>query len=106
MPLVTLSKLRVVERLPGWRGRFFHSEHMTFVHYDFEAGALIHEHSHGEEEVYQVLEGRLEITIGDETCLAEPGLAAIVPANASHSVRALSDGKVMIVDSPALPHLG
>lgn len=106
MPLIKLNELTVVERLPGWRGRFFHSDHMTFAHYDFDAGASIHEHRHREEEVYQVLEGQVEITIGDQSHLAEPGVAAIVPADTLHSVKALTNGRLLIVDYPSLPHLG
>jgi hypothetical protein len=55
MPFVDTSQLRVIERLPGWKGQFFHSEHMTFAHYDFTRGASIHEHFHAEEEVYEVI---------------------------------------------------
>jgi len=32
MPFVDTTKLRVVERLPGWHGRYFHSATMTFAH--------------------------------------------------------------------------
>ena len=106
MPVINLNELRVVERLPGWRGRFFHSAHMTFAHYDFDEGARIHEHHHGEEEVYHVLEGQVEITIAGTRHIAEPGLAAIVPADTAHSVRALTSGRLMIVDYPSIPDLG
>jgi len=106
VPLVDLGELKVVERLPGWRGRFFHSAHMTFAHYDFDAGASIHEHHHGEEEVYQVLEGQVEVTLGGHTYLAKPGLAVIVPADVPHSLRALTNGRLLIVDYPAIPSLG
>ena len=103
MPLVNINSLRVVERLPGWRGRYFHSPSMTFAHYDFVRGASIHEHFHPQEEVYEVLEGELELTIDGVTHIARPGLVAIVPANARHSVKALSDGRAIIVDYPARP---
>jgi hypothetical protein len=36
MPFVDAAGLAVVERLPGWHGRYFHSESMTFAHYDFK----------------------------------------------------------------------
>jgi quercetin dioxygenase-like cupin family protein len=103
MAIVDISQLPEIERLPGWHGRFFHSEHMTVAHYDFTRGASIHEHDHPQEEIYHVLEGELEMTIAGETQMARPGLAAIVPANARHSVKALSDGRVLIVDSPRRP---
>jgi quercetin dioxygenase-like cupin family protein len=103
MPFVDTSGLDVIERLPGWHGRFFHSPSMTFAHYDFTSGASIHEHFHPQEEVYDVIEGELELTIDGVTGIARPGMVAIVPANAHHSVKALTDGQAIIVDCPARP---
>lgn len=100
MPLVDTSKLNVVERLPGWRGRYFHSQSMTFAHYEFTGGASIHEHFHPQEEVYEVIEGELELTIDGVPQIAKQGFAVIVPANARHSVKALTDGRAIIVDYP------
>jgi quercetin dioxygenase-like cupin family protein len=101
MPFLDTNSLAVVERLPGWHGRCFHSQNMTFAHYDFASGASIHEHFHPEEEVYEVIEGELEITIDGVMRIGKPGIVAIVPANARHSVKALTDGKAIIVDYPA-----
>ena len=50
--------------LPGWSGRFFHSENMTFAHWDIAAGATdLHEHSHPQEEVWNVVEGEVVLVI-------------------------------------------
>jgi quercetin dioxygenase-like cupin family protein len=106
MPFVDISKLRVIERLPGWNGRFFHSANMTFAHCDFVRGSSIHEHFHPEEEVYEVIEGELEMTIDGVAQIARAGLVAIVPSNVRHSVKALTDGRVIIVDHPARPDFG
>jgi quercetin dioxygenase-like cupin family protein len=100
MPLIDTSRLKVVERLPGWRGRYFHSPSMTFAHYDFVCGASIHEHSHPQEEVYEVIEGELEMTIDGVVHTVRPGLVAIVPGGIRHSVKARSDGQTIIVDYP------
>jgi quercetin dioxygenase-like cupin family protein len=100
MPFVDTRSLDVVERLPGWRGRYFHSPSMTFAHYDFVKGASIHEHFHPQEEVYDVVEGELEVTIDGVTQTAKPGIVAIVPSNVRHSVKALTDGRAIIVDYP------
>ena len=105
MPFVETSTLREIERLPGWRGRFFHSRQMTFAHYAFDKGA-IREHHHAEEEVYEVIEGELEIAVDGETRIIRPGLIEIAPANAKHSVKALTDGRAIIIDHPAQPKLG
>jgi quercetin dioxygenase-like cupin family protein len=100
MPFIDVSSLPVIERLPGWQGRYFHSPSLTFAHYDFKRGSSIHEHFHPQEEVYEVIEGELELTIDGVTQIARAGLVAIVPANARHSVKALTDGRAIIVDYP------
>ena len=97
---IDTSKLPVIERLPGWRGRYFDSPSMTFAHYEFDAGASIHEHFHPQEEVYHIIEGELELTIDQSSQRLGPGFVAIVPPNAPHSVKAISGGKVIIVDYP------
>ena len=100
MPFIDVSSLDVIERLPGWRGRYFHSLSMTFAHYDFVRGSSIHEHHHPQEEVYEVIEGELEVTIEGTLQIARAGVVAIVPSNARHSVKALTDGRAIIVDYP------
>ena len=106
MPLVDTSALKVVERVPGWRGRYFHAANMTFAHYDFTRGSSIHEHFHPQEEVYEVLEGELELTIDGVAHIARPGIVAIVPGGVRHSIKALTNGRAIIVDSPARPEFG
>ena len=103
MPSVDISSLRVVERLPGWYGRYFHSPSMTFARYDFVRGSSIHEHFHPQEEVSEVIEGELEVTINGVAHIARAGVVAIVPAGVRHSVKALTDGRAIIVDYPMRP---
>jgi quercetin dioxygenase-like cupin family protein len=100
MALIDTSTLKTGERLPGWRDRTFNTTNMTFAHFDFDAGSKIHEHCHSNEEVWTVLEGELEVTIGAERIVATPGLVAVVPPFVAHSVRAITDGKVIVTDSP------
>jgi quercetin dioxygenase-like cupin family protein len=100
MPFIDTSQLKVIERLPGWKGRYFDSENMTFGYYAVTAGASIHEHSHPNEEVWHIIEGELEVTIDGQTLVAGPGCVAVVPPNTAHSVRALSDGRSIVVDHP------
>ena len=79
---------------------------MTFADYEFTAGSTIHEHFHPEEEVYEVIAGELEMQVDGLTHVVRPGVVAIVPSNARHSVKALTDGRVLIVDHPARPEFG
>src|ERR1700690_2216299 len=98
MPFVDTNSLRVIERLPGWYGRYFHSPSMTFAHYDFVGGSSIHEHFHPEEEVYEVIEGELELTIDGVSQIVRPGVVGTVPSNVRHSVKGLTDGRAIIGD--------
>ena len=106
MPIVDTAQLKVIERLPGWRGRMFNSPSMTFVHYEFDAGSSIHEHLHAQEEVWNVIAGELEVTVDGVAQVVRPGMAAIAPPNTRHSVRALSDGRAIVVDTPLRFDLG
>jgi quercetin dioxygenase-like cupin family protein len=100
MPILDTRHIPVIEKLPGWRGRLFHSPSLTFGHWDFSAGSSIHEHFHPQEEVWEILEGELELTIDGIVDVVRPGIVAIVPPNVPHSARALSDGKAIVVDYP------
>jgi quercetin dioxygenase-like cupin family protein len=73
---------------------------MTFAHYEFDRGASIHEHFHLQEEVYEVIEGELELTVAGVAGRVFPGLVGIVPSNTPHSVKAVTSGKVIVVDYP------
>lgn len=98
MPFVDTTKLEVIERKPGWHGRYFHSPSMTFAHYEFEEGSSIHTHFHPQEEVWEAIDGKLEITVDGVAQIAGPDMAAIVPSNVAHSVKAVTGGKAIVVD--------
>ncbi len=100
MAFVDPSTLPSHSPRPGWSGRFFHSENMTFAYYEIDAGANVHPHEHANEEVWNVVEGALELTIGDATKVIRAGQAAIVPAMERHSARATEPTRAIIVDHP------
>src|SRR5690242_14361291 len=101
MPLIDTADVAVIEKRPGWRGRLIHAASMTFAHWDFDAGADIHEHTHEQEEVWHVIEGELEVTIDGDTHRARPGLVAIIPPWTPHSVLACTAGKAIVADHPS-----
>jgi mannose-6-phosphate isomerase-like protein (cupin superfamily) len=101
VPFVDASVLTVREPKPGWKGRFFHSEHMTFAYYEIDEDAPpLHEHHHEQEEVWHVLEGSLRMTIGGEEIVVGPGCAGVVPAGAPHSAVAQGAVRAIVVDTP------
>ncbi len=92
--------------LPGWSGRFFHAQNMTFAHYDIAAGAQpLHEHQHEQEEVWHIVEGEVAITVGGTEATLGAGSVAIVPPETPHSVRPIGACKAIIADYPLRPNL-
>ena len=79
---------------------------MTFAYYAVEAGAWIHEHSHPNDEVWNILDGQLEITIAGETMVIGPGGAAVVPPDTAHSLKALTAVRAIVVDHPPRHSIG
>jgi quercetin dioxygenase-like cupin family protein len=100
MTIIDTNATEAVEKRPGWKGHIFHSQTMTFAHWEFVKGATIHRHDHEQEEVWHVVEGELEIVMGDVTEIAGPGMVAIIPPHTTHAVKALSDGKAIVADFP------
>jgi quercetin dioxygenase-like cupin family protein len=100
MPFINISTLQTGERRPGWIDRSFSSGSMTFAHFTFQAGSTIPEHCHLNEEVWTVIDGELEVTVGTDSIMAKPDFAAVVPPWTAHSVRAITDGKAIVTDCP------
>ena len=87
MAFIDPSQLAVHEPRPGFRGRFFHSEHMTFSYYDIDAGADVHPHRHPQEEVWHLVAGEAEVTVAGETRLVRAGGAATASGTVTGSPR-------------------
>lgn len=86
--------------LPGFKGRFIHTHGFTQAFWEIEQGAELPEHSHFHEQTTQVTEGILEFTLNGETRLLESGSIVVIPANAVHSGKALTNCKVTDVFCP------
>jgi quercetin dioxygenase-like cupin family protein len=90
MPFLNLHDLEAKELVPGFKGRFVHSENMTVAYWDIEVGAVLPEHAHSHEQVASMIAGEFELTVNGETRVLRPGSVAIVPSNAVHSGRAIT----------------
>lgn len=101
MPFMTLDAITAREIVPGFHGKFVHSDQMTVAHFRIEAGAALPEHAHPHEQVTNVIEGQLELTVGGETQVLSAGHVAVIPGHVSHSGRALTACYVIDVFHPA-----
>lgn len=102
MPFINLKDVMSKELLPGFHGKMIHTENMTLAYWDIKAGSILPEHHHVHEQVAaQVLHGEFELTLAGETRVMKSGDIAVIPSNAVHSGRAITDCQLMDVFSPA-----
>jgi quercetin dioxygenase-like cupin family protein len=73
---------------------------MMTVQFAFDKGAVGTPHTHVHEQVGYVLQGRFELTLGDDQTIIEPGDTYYVPSNTLHGVVALDDGVLLDVFTP------
>ena len=64
--------------------------------YRFAPGTGSKRHQHPEEQVINVLSGKLRVRIGNEESILGPGEAALVPPNTEHQATAM-DSEVEII---------
>jgi quercetin dioxygenase-like cupin family protein len=95
-----LSELDPRAMFPGATARFVHTERLTIAYWKFEPGVSVPEHAHVHEQVFNVIDGSFDLTIGGETRRMEAGSAAAIPSNVKHSGRSVSACTIIDVFSP------
>ncbi|MFL2771414.1 MAG: cupin domain-containing protein [Rhodospirillaceae bacterium] len=100
MPFFNKNDLELIEAVPGFFGQFFNSKNMTFGHYSVSAGESLHEHCHEGEEVLMMIKGKMEITLNGKTKVIGPHDVVVIPSNAPHSLRMVTDTNFIAVDHP------
>lgn len=61
-----------------------------------EPNKVMPRHQHPEEQLGVMLEGSMELTIGDETRMLKPGDAYTIPGNVPHHARTDDDGCLVL----------
>jgi len=95
MDIKNLNQIPEIEIIPGFKVKFVYSQFMTLAHWDIKEGSFLPEHSHPHEQVSTVMEGIFELTVDDTTKTLGPGSVVVIPPNAKHSAKAISDSKVI-----------
>lgn len=101
MGFLDLNRIESKEQMPGFSGKFVHTPTMTIAHWEIKAGSILPLHNHVHEQVVNMIEGELEMTIGGETRVMKPGQTYSIPSDVPHSGKALTDCKVIDVFTPA-----
>ena len=97
MPFINIDQFEPIELMPGARVRTPYGEHLMLSYLEMDQGSGIPLHEHPHEQGGMLLEGKMELTIGEETRLCQPGEMFIIPPNTPHSAKPI-DGPAVVLD--------
>jgi quercetin dioxygenase-like cupin family protein len=97
---IELDKLKLKELMKGGFAGFIQTENLTVAYTDMKPGVEIPLHFHPEEAIDIVLEGELEMQIGDMNSVLKQGMITIVPGNVPHRAVAITECKVITIFYP------
>ena len=97
MPFIRIHDYESIELVPGVRARTPYGERIMLSYLEMEAGSFVPMHQHPHEQAGLLIEGRMELTIGGESRICEPGDMFIIPPDTPHSARPV-DGPVKALD--------
>ena len=92
--------LKPFELATGVTAKVINSETMTIMHARLKAGGSAPEHSHTQEQIVNVIEGEIELTVEGEPHHLKPGDTLILSPNVIHTARSLTDCYLLDVFYP------
>jgi quercetin dioxygenase-like cupin family protein len=100
MSFIDVNTLSSIELMPGIRIRAPYGKNLMLSYLEMDQGAVVPLHSHPHEQGGILLKGKMELTIGDEVRVVNPGAMYLIPANVRHKAVALEGLVVLDVFSP------
>ena len=88
MNTVKWQEIKEHKVMEGLFGKFFHSKTMTIVQWRFDEGASLPSHNHVQEQITMIVEGTLELTIGESINTLTSGEMVAIPSGISHGGKA------------------
>ncbi len=95
-----LSEIKVRQIAEGLQGQYVHGETTTLGWVTVKGGSQLAAHQHPHEQITVMIEGELEMKIGDETIKMLPGEIRVIPSNTMHSAYAVTDAVLIDFFSP------
>ena len=96
----TLKDIEPRELMPGYRARFVHTDHTTHAYWEIEPDRPLPEHSHPHEQIVNVLEGTIELTVEGTPHMLQAGDVLHIGGGVPHSAVAHTFCRVLDVFSP------
>jgi quercetin dioxygenase-like cupin family protein len=93
--VVNLEAVKSTELVPGFRGKFLHSERMSFVYWEINKDAALPEHAHEHEQVAHMLEGEFKLVVNGKPHVLKTGDVFVICSQARHSGTAITDCRIL-----------
>ena len=100
MEITKLQEMPPKEMVTGVRARFIHSSNMTVAYWEMEAGGSLPEHSHPHEQIVNVLEGEIRLSVDGETQNIGKESVVVIPSNVPHGGEAIVNSRLLDVFYP------
>jgi quercetin dioxygenase-like cupin family protein len=94
------SRIEKEQMNPHLARQVIHTENMTVARIYLAKGVVVPEHSHVNEQVTSVLEGKLKFHCGGKERVVTPGQTIQTEPNAPHWVEALEDSVALDLFAP------
>jgi quercetin dioxygenase-like cupin family protein len=97
---IALNKLAAIPATEGILLSTVQTENLTLAYSSMKAGAAVPLHQHTEEAVDIIIEGVLEMQVGEKSDTLSHGMISIVPSGVAHKATAITDCKVLTIFYP------
>lgn len=87
----TLSQIEEKELYPGFIARIIHTDLQSISYVKCLEGAVLPAHKHHEEQVLNLIEGEMDVTVEGETVRCRAGDIVHIPSYALHTVTAITE---------------
>ena len=103
MPFYELKDIQEIPLVNGITIKAVYGKNVSVSFLEFPAYSTIPPHAHPNEQIGIVTDGALHYTIDGESKLCPAGAAFVIPPNALHSARVVSDTPAKLIDVFAPP---
>ena len=88
--------IKTKEPVKGISIRSVYLDNVMLTHIEFEPGSIIPEHRHSNEQITLILEGKMDMAVGNEKKTVVKGDVIVIPANIEHSAKILDEFTIAV----------
>jgi quercetin dioxygenase-like cupin family protein len=100
MKLHDWDKIEREQMNPEFARQVIHGDQMTVARVYLKKGSTVPRHSHVNEQIMLLLEGKLKFVFDDHEVIVEPGQNLQIPGHEPHGVETLEDSIALDLFSP------